>query len=169
MSLKLRAYSDKITRAALQHILLNYSETEVGLRHPSLPVGAVFRDQGQADVYAGESRLILSTTGAGTFIAKSLSLVSQKLQILVPEPEELSINGYRLDNRVGRGLSMASVQSPEILDSYHVVEPVSAAKAGVATIPLNQVFQPVSIFSPDPDLQGVEGVDEQIFRYFFRG
>jgi hypothetical protein len=47
----------------IRTLAMGWGDSEIALRHPELPLGTIFRDSGQVDVYAGKSRLIMTIDG----------------------------------------------------------------------------------------------------------
>jgi hypothetical protein len=100
-------YSEEVTNDTIRSNQLTYSDSDIGLRHPDLPVGAIFRDQGQFDIYAGQVRMLGDMSG-GLYLLSNSTIVTSKF-ISFPNTDWFSLP-------VGN-----KVFNPKINDDYNVL------------------------------------------------
>ena len=79
--------------ASIKHIAYNWSAAELGKKHASLPVGWCIRDQGQLDLFAGKSRIVLQTDGTSLIKGKDLALMQERISLKVSDIKNFAING----------------------------------------------------------------------------
>ena len=96
----IRQFEGQFNNNALRHILLNYADSETGLRHPEGPVGVMCRDQGVLDAYAGRSRLLLGVDGTTLMLAKNLGLSGDWVSLRSYSRNTLVLNGRVFSKRV---------------------------------------------------------------------
>lgn len=152
---ELKAYDATDLRERLRHILLNWSESEIGLRHPHGPVGIVFRDQGQADLYAGGTRKILTTSGANIDVSKIRADIAHTIILSPKTIENLFISGRTIDKDVFTGKDKTVVVDPDRVletgfsfEDFQIVNPstfVAPDPSGVLrlynTTPIGDIFE----------------------------
>lgn len=97
------AFEDLIEPASAQALSYKWSMGEVGWRHPAGPLGVVFRDQGQTDLYAGPSRLILSLEGPSLLMSKVLAFLGQEINLNVQDVTGLRFMGKHFNPLVFSG------------------------------------------------------------------
>lgn len=95
-----KQFEDQFNNNALRHILLNYADSETGLRHPEGPVGVMCRDQGVLDAYAGRSRLLLGVDGTSLLLAKNVGLAGDWISLRSYSRNTLVLNGRVFSKRV---------------------------------------------------------------------
>jgi hypothetical protein len=75
-------------------------------------VGWIARDQGQMDLYAGQSRLILDVQGNALISARQIGLVGNQLNLNVPNILGLTIAGQCISPQAHAGQLFAALQGP---------------------------------------------------------
>ena len=86
--------------SSIKHISYNWSATEIGKKHPSLSVGWCIRDQGQLDLFAGKSRVILQTDGTTLIKGKDLALLQERISLKVSDIKNFAINGKYINTDI---------------------------------------------------------------------
>lgn len=163
----LNDYSDRFDNKSLRHILLNYSDTEVGKRHPELPLGIVFRDQGQFDLYAGSTRLIGDIDGSIYMAGKNLNLDIKSIHISCDGPGSFVLNGKKFSDKAHSGTPFLAAKNLEKLDGIAFVktkqnetgESKSTPNGDIInTLTVGEVFELLGVFE-DEDLQDTPEID----------
>ena len=93
-------YKDSINSSNTKHLMLNWSESEIGHRHPDLPLGYVLRDQFQFDLFSGKSRLLLDGTGIILAMADYVTLKSKYTQITTQDITSFTINSKNINPKL---------------------------------------------------------------------
>lgn len=96
--------------STIKHLLYNYSQSEVGLRHPDGPVGIMARDQGQLDAYAGRSRTLWTIEGLMATFAKYWALVADRIVLRTADAHTLSVNGRVLSRELHAGQDLCAMR-----------------------------------------------------------
>lgn len=145
----LGTFADRVTNNSIRNILINYSEREVGLRHPDLPLGVMVRDQGQFDLYAGPTRLIGTMDGDMLGLARIFAVKASMAVLAAPGPESLVLAGKTPVRAAHAGadflsfLPMATSEFPTLfvrkLEGDQIVD-----------VPMAALFQPLSVFEDPP-------------------
>ena len=151
----LTQYLDRFTNESLRHILLNYSDTEIGRRHPELPLGVSFRDQGQFDLYAGPTRLIGNMNGTLYASAKTLSFNSNVMNFSCAGPSSFIVNGKSLTEKAHSGQLFLSSKNKKNLDGIGFIKiaggdgQTTAPPDGgplIDPLPASEVFELLGVF-----------------------
>lgn len=147
-----------ISNENIRHILLNWSETEIGKRHPSGPIGFVLRDQGIVDIYSGKTRFLLDITGNTVSICTNFTSVSTTTNFKTVDIESFKINGKSFDSDLFLGQSIAAIGD---ISSYSVIGPQTRVVVNGAigelidTVPMSKFMTPKQIFST-PQYESLE-------------
>lgn len=162
-----KGWETLLSNKAIRHILLNYSASEVGLRHPVHGAGVIFRDQGVADLYSGEARMLLFNEGKAVLLSHLIALAGEDVNILVPGIENLRILGKTINKTIfEEEIPVATVQVQN-LDGLALVGPNTTDSQGgplFNTIPLDSVLGMEVLFEPgDEDSQGLISSDIESF------
>ena len=152
----MRAYEEGINNPALRHILLNYSETETGLRNREGPVGSVNRDQGIFDAYAGRQRLMLGTAGAAVLLGRWAALVGDEVSLKARDVTTLMFLGKHFHPALFGGQRVAAVRPGAALAGY-IVEKVDGTK-----VPLGTLLEEKQILQ-DPVTYGLTPTEGDLF------
>jgi hypothetical protein len=148
----LQAFNELFTPSSFKHVAFNYSEKEVGLRHPDGPVGLVLRDQGQADLYAGKSRVILGVDGIILNSCRWWATCAESIKLQASSISRLYIQGKTLNQQVFAGQTLAglSVNLPENLGliTSDLLIDTRTGRLISGFVPFSQVFSPQRVFDP---------------------
>ena len=143
-------YKNKFTPDQLRHLLLNWSNSELGLHHSELPVGYVIRDQGQFDIFSGNSILQLNMDGIGNIQTDRLIEFKSPYILL----NSLSPDTLIFKNRIFTSSSFNKKKTLFIkdkIDGYYLMNDETQAdpSTGIITpkIPLSDVFDVDSILT----------------------
>ena len=118
----LDTFTDKIEDGTIRSHLLTYSDTEIGKRHPDLPVGVMFRDQGQFDLYAGQTRIFGDLYG--NLFMGSTSFVSTARYVGIPNTSWFDVNvGNQVFNPVLKTKQILTIDPKLDLSSYFIMNP----------------------------------------------
>lgn len=90
-----QAFEKLVNLSSIDHLKYNYSQSEVGLRHPSAPLGFVCRDQGFVDLYAGPARFILDLTGVVAMYGGYVSISGETVHL-----DSKDIDNFVINNKV---------------------------------------------------------------------
>lgn len=153
MNAILKALAARFTNVSIRHILLNYSEGEVGIKHPGLPAGLVLRDQGQADLYAGMSRIILSMEGHALVKSDTVGLAAREIYLNTPGIQSVKLAGKSLSRELFAGKKVAAVRGD--LEQVWVIGPATRVDPETGEIlnklPISEVLEAHDLFEEDPD------------------
>ena len=145
----------QFTNATIRHRLYNYSGTEVGLHHPDLPSGIVFRDQGQTDVYSGKSRLVMRHNGGIVLWGSAIGVAAETISLLPKDIKSLKILGKHFaKDWHDQTVKAITVKDPAILQQFTVIDPTKTfvdphTMKIVNDVPLSEVFLAKDIFERD--------------------
>lgn len=106
----IKAFDELFNGSTLKHIAYNYSQSEMGIRHPDGPVGIMARDQGQLDAYSGRSRTIWTVQGWIVSLAKLWAAVCDKILLRTPDIQSLKINGRHFNPALHQGQEVAAIK-----------------------------------------------------------
>ena len=144
----------RITNESVRHILLNYSESEIGFRHPKSPVGAVLRDQGQADIYAGLSRLILTVDGQALLKSDQVGISGRGIYLNSPSIESIKFLSKNISPAIFNGRKVATFLKEDISDVW-VIGPATRVDPETGEIinklSLKDVLEPKLFFEASPE------------------
>lgn len=138
----------------VRELMLNYSDSEIGIRHPHGPVGFLTRDQGIADIYAGRSRLSLTVDGIIGAVSKVFGISSDEIYLNASDIRNLRINGKSFDRDTFLGKPVSSVIGS--LDDLGLIGPATITERGdriINTVPLNTIFEATILFESSTDDQ----------------
>lgn len=164
------SYKERFTNESLRHILLNYSDTEVGQRHPELPLGYMLRDQGQFDIYAGPTRIIGTMEGGLHTYSSTTTINTGTLSINCSTPQAFSLNGKRFIEKTHNGSLFIAAKALKNLEGIGFVKvtgnsqgETKALQTGdlINTLPASEVFELLGVFE-DADLQDTPEYDSYI-------
>jgi len=164
------SYKERFTNESLRHILLNYSDTEIGQRHPELPIGSMLRDQGQFDLYAGPTRLIGNMDGGLYTISSTLSLNANSINVNCATPQSFVLNGKRFTEKVHNGSLFISAKSLQNLEGIGFIKvpgnnqgETKALQSGdlINTLPASEVFELLGVFE-EVDIQDTPEYDSYL-------
>lgn len=143
-------------QSTIDHLLSDYSETEVGFRHPHGPVGCMARDGGMLDLYSGPSRIIMTVGGNVMVMGKRFGVASEYILFKPRSIETLTILGKRFNRDVFNGKRVVTQEQP--LTGLQVIGPATVVVGNkiVGTVPLDKVFGSVTVFDTDAPLKPVE-------------
>ena len=150
-------YKSNINSSNTKHLMMNWSESEIGTRHPDLPMGLIFRDQFQTDLYAGKSRLILDGSGIMLAISDYVTLKTKYTQILTQDILSFTINNKNINPDLFNTDFVLSMASSSVLQTYSMIGPQtyvlnSGGSTGqiVNSVYLDQIFDAAQIFETNP-------------------
>lgn len=139
--------------SSLKHIMFNYSQSEVGFRHPDGPVGAMARDQGQLDLYSGRCRLIMSVDGYTLTMARSWGLMSDTIVFRTPSIQSMKFNGRVLGQNLYGGQNVFALRSeiPKTVGfvSQDLLINLQTGRIQSGFIPVSTYLDPQKVFEAD--------------------
>ena len=150
-------YKSSINSSNTKHLMMNWSESEIGDRHPDLPLGIVFRDQFQADLFAGKTRLILDGSGIMLALADYITLKSKYTQITTQDITSFTINNKNINPSLFNTDFVLSMSSSSVIENYAVIGPATYVQNSdgstgqiVNAVYLDQIFDAAQIFETNP-------------------
>lgn len=160
----LRDYIDAVKPETIEHISENYSTSEIGLHHPHLSCGIVFRDQGQTDVYSGQSRIILDVDGYTLHAGNHIGFVAESIRF-----NPGTLDGFKLLNKSfnPKIFSDRAVLTPVHVEwgDHYVFGPNTTILDGQGApcqvlnlVPISSLFGAEQIFLEDPDESDLHSV-----------
>lgn len=156
------------TNTTIRHILFNYSASEIGVHHPSLPCGVVFRDQGQADLYSGKARLILTTNGNIALIGKTVGLSGEYISLIPKDIKNFRILGKHFEKKTfDQTRKLTSLKEAGVLEKYTVIDPITTfvdpnTYKIINSVPLTSVLESFDLFEVDPMDKSLPSPDIEI-------
>jgi len=138
-------YSDKMTNESIRNILVNWSDTDIGIRHPDLPVGVVARDQGSFDLYAGQTRLIGGLEGGLYAISGKIGLKAPIISLKTSGPESLYLAGKNIVKEAHDGAQFLSLLPTAIAMWDSILVRVNVGGNAV-DMPMSSFFSKLAIF-----------------------
>lgn len=107
----IKGHDEIYNSTSIKTLAYNYSSQEIGLRHPDGPVGVVFRDQGQADLYAGMSRLLASTDGYIALFSKLIGISANDIVLKADSIDSIIIQGKAFNSLIFNGLPITTFKT----------------------------------------------------------
>ncbi len=165
----LRNYSKVFNNDTVRHVLLNWSESEQCIRHPSGPIGWIIRDQGQLHLYAGKCHSILSMDGSFLNIATKYALVTESANITTRGINNFRILGKHFNKKLHDGQTILSVIPKTNISSLSVIGPETKVIVNgqigdiINAIPIPKVFDVLQIFEQDPNDENLIHPDVEVF------
>lgn len=147
----LREYPQRVEPNTIRESVLGYSDTELGTRHPSLPVGYMVRDTGQFDLYAGSVRVIGGLNGGLFFQAGSLLLKSQRFDVLGVNHFEATFDRKRINPELGVN-KIVTIKPSVKIEDYSVLGP--NARVDLTTGEILDKVKLSSVFTVEDFLTG---------------
>jgi hypothetical protein len=153
----LKWYKEFLNPFNIRHQAFNYSMTSHGARHPDGPVGWILRDEGQADIYAGKARIILSTKGEHLSISTNYANMSERAAFHTKGITNFRILGKHFVKEIFNGQKVVAIKEGESISSYSVIGPNTKVIVGgmvgdiINPVPMNKVFDERMIFDSDPE------------------
>jgi len=139
---------------AIRHHALNWHATEIAAKHPQLPVGWILRDQGQADIFAGKSKLVMAVNGDTLRLAVRYQLQSEKISFISSGIENFRILGKHFNKEIfdGKPVPVAKVPASTIKESCFFMSPAGTP------VPFTDFFDLAEVFRtpPEPVTQELE-------------
>jgi hypothetical protein len=170
MNRTLSAFEKLFKAATLKHILLNYSESETGLRHPKGPVGIINRDQGQVDIYAGRTKSILSVNGQFVNIAKQFGVFAETILFVPKSIKNLKIGNKHFNKAIYEGVQVVTQKLPSGLAELWVIGPETSVDPNTGIIlnpvPLGEVLELKELFEEDPVQALLPNADAQLHNHW---
>jgi hypothetical protein len=149
-------FKDVLSNQGIRHLLMNYSMSSHGARHPEGPVGWILRDEGQVDIYAAKTKLILGVNGELLSIARNAHHIAERTNFTVRGISNFRILGKYFSKDLFEGQKVLAVKPKVTLSAYSVIGPDtqvinSDGSTGkiVNTIPLQTIFDERMIFETD--------------------
>lgn len=137
----------------IRNILLNWADREVGLRHPTSPVGMVIRDQGIVEMYSGPARVSLTSEGLIANISRIYGVKSDKIALNVPSIENLRFNGRSINKDIFLGRPIPSIIG-DSLENIFFVGPATVTESGeslINTIPVTAILEASVLFQENSE------------------
>ena len=166
MANHLQGFVEKFNNETFRHLLFNYSESEIGFRHPKGPVGVVARDQGILDNYAGPTRLLLTTDGTLVGLAKNIAFICDDISFVSKSINNFYINGKTINQNFFTNLTAVGTKLPTI-SNIHVIEPGRTKVINgeiVGSKPLSEVFDLEAMFKTPSKLPTPEEEKFSLFK-----
>lgn len=163
-------YKKFFSNESIRHISLNWSQTEQGLRHPKLPVGLVLRDQGQTDLYAGKSRLILGVNGECVNISTNYHNIAEKISFTSKGITNFRILGKHFVQEIYDGQKVLAIKTKKSIKGYSVIGPNTYVMVDgqigeiINPTPLEEIFDERLIFTTE-DETGIAPAPVEIFKF----
>lgn len=151
----LRRYSKQFTNDTIRHVLLNWSETEQCIRHPSAPIGWIIRDQGQLHLYSGKSHIVLGIDGDHVSMATNYAVHSENINMVPNNIRNFRILGKSFRKQLFDGQSIIAPKTD--LKGHSIIGPGTKVNVGgvvgdiIGAVPMESVFDITSIFENDPN------------------
>jgi len=144
----IKEFQKRFTNASIRHLLLGASGSEPYMRNPDNSCGITFRDQGQSDLYAGGTRVVL--TEDGTLFNQSVDEIhlAAKLRILLKDIKDFELLGKTLDKEIFNGQQVA-VFATDQLESIRLTTAQTTDSQGgqlTNTVSLTSILQPRTLF-----------------------
>lgn len=157
MKTTVKAMLELFTGSTHKNIGYNYSQSEVGIRHPDGPVGLMVRDQGQLDAYSGRARTIWTLDGLVLTLSKIWGVVSDKIVLKSQDISSLKINDKIFNPALFKGQELIMVTSPVpdnmgFISSDLQIDP-NTGRIISGFIPYKRLFQPTRMFLDDPETE----------------
>lgn len=135
-------WANVINNATLRYLAFNYSDNEVGLRHPVKPLGFMVRDVGAVDVYAGPTRFLLGENGVALLRVPEFIVTADVVRLLPSEISKLDILGKSINEEIfdGKPVVLSGVSS---FEGLALVGPHTTDSQGgplLNTVPLADVI-----------------------------
>lgn len=150
------SFKDALSNQSIRHLLMNYSSTSAGSRHPEGPVGWIIRDEGQVDIYAGKTKLVLGVNGELVSIAKNAHHISEKTLFTVNGITNFRILSKHFTEEIFNGQKVLAVKPSILINTYSVIGPDTyvlntdgSQGTIINSVPLDQIFDERMIFDLD--------------------
>ena len=148
-----RLWNEYFQTAAIKHITWNWSGSEQAIRHPKLPVGLTCRDQGQLDLYAGNTRIILNMEGNLLNIASRYAIVADQIALNSSDIKSIFIQGKHFNEDI-HNEQMIVAQKRDLKDYWIIgaetrVDPNTGEF--IALVPLGDVLEAKHLFEEIED------------------
>lgn len=167
-----KVWPEKINDKIILHQTLNYSQSEIGIRHPKNPVGVVCRDSAILDIYAGPSRIWAMAEGHIGIKSNSFGVNSGRVGLFIPHINNFTINSKHINEKVFDGGLIT--RTKVALDTFHVITPSTVVVNGklVGTKSLSEILAAEPLFvstPPDEIIRTPEQEVSAILDGFFKG
>jgi len=147
----LQTFLERMESQTIRSNLLTYSDTEIGQRHTDLPLGTVYRDQGQFDLYAGQTRVIGDIWGQLAVI--SSAFVSTAKNVAFPSISwfDVTIGSRVLNEKLDLDYKLLIVKKDLKLEDYFVMDQTTRADPNTGEIynkiPLTKIVEKEYLFT----------------------
>lgn len=150
------SFKEVLSNQNIRHLLMNYSMSSHGARHPDGPVGWIIRDEGQVDIYAGKSKLVLGINGELVSVARTVHHLSERTNFSVKGISNFRILGKHFSKELFDGQKVLAIKPKISISSYSVIGPETyvlntdgSIGQIVNSIPLPTIFDERLVFQED--------------------
>lgn len=161
----LRVTDELFTGSTFKNILYNYSQGEVGFRHPDGPVGAMARDQGVLDFYSGRSRQLMTTDGKVLMLAKNWGVKADRLNFRAPSITDFLWNGKNWNSLLFNGRQIASLKNsvPKNLGfvTSELVINLESGRIQSGFVSFKDVIEPLTVFEENMGTKLLPSAEER--------
>jgi hypothetical protein len=142
-----------MTNDTIRGHIVGYSDSEIGQRHPHLPLGMMVRDTGQFDLYAGSTRVIGGMSGYLGLLTNSIYTTCRVLRAPNISWYDLSFGHKTINVSLSKELSFISTKKSTNLGGYFIIGPETRVDPNTGEI-LNKVsassvFSKTELFEDD--------------------
>jgi len=154
----IQSYKKYLNNENIRHLLLNYSMSSHGAKHPNGPVGWIIRDEGQVDIYAGKARQIMGIKGEYVTMSTFAHHLSERTTFTVKGISNFRILGKHFVREIFDGQQVLAIKPGVSLGSYSVIGPETFVQNEDGTIgriilsvPILELFDERMIFDVDTE------------------
>lgn len=159
-----------LSDANIKHNTFDYGQNTQGIRHPYGPLGVMLRDQGQVDIYAGGSRLLLGLKGEQVSLSTINKTVADRISFSAKGISNFRILGRSFSKKIHEGQKVVAIKKGVTITGLSVIGPETKVIVdGVIgdilnPVPMIRIFDERAIFE-DPDDTLLLVSDVEIFNY----
>ena len=143
-------FPSRIAPDTVRGHLIGYSDTELGFRQPSLPVGAMVRDEGVLDLYAGATRILGLISGELMAISKSTTFLTRNFSINGLSWFDVTVNGKTLNSKFDKNYKVVAT-SKKSFSGFYLMNDQTIADPNTGEIlnktPLSDVLTPAELLT----------------------
>lgn len=152
-------YKKFFSNENIRHLTMNYSMSSHGARHPEGPVGWILRDEGQVDVYAGKTRLIMGVNGEFVTNAGNMHCYANNISFTTKSIRNIHFLQKHFNPKLFNGQKILAVKKDIKISQYSLIGPNTyvinedGTKGQlVNTVPITSVFDESLLFEEDASL-----------------
>lgn len=158
-------YTEAINSRTVRAKLLNYEPEMVGRRSPIAPIGWLLQPNGVFQLFAGVTKVFLTTRGDVFTRAARFSVSSGIVNLDSPSWNGVRLHGRSIDVSLLKGeQTVMTVPIERGLKGFALLTPESKVVDGqiVNTVTLDSVMAPTKLFQEEPSLDSFEAVKHDL-------